>query len=318
MLSGRDIRALLSDAEFHQIENRNSQMLFLRRFVVDKCIVSTNNKMPADAYDISIGNAKKIRCVVARRREAEIDRVGRPPALASEQEAEIVDRLLHHAPEKKFVTKDELLHEAEERYGKILTSGWANRFVARNHDTIADGKVYPQENPRREALREFLDRYLAMVRNEIVGHNSHLVFNRDETGTADWKGRKPFDPIVPAAYRYERIHFLVQQRVKHQTMLVCINTACDALCLLIATADRATLGVFRDEIEENADLQIQVGRSTYVTRSMFHSVMPDVLIRNIHLYRGSHGLFDAPAVLLTGNCMTHLGEKYCNCCRQTT
>jgi hypothetical protein len=92
-------------------------------------------------------------------------------------------------------------------------------------------------------------------------------------------------------------------------MLICINAAGDAVCPLIATADRATLCVFRDGIEENVDLQVHVGRSVYVDRSMFHLYVRDVLIPNIQLYRGAHGLSDVPAVLLMDNCMTHLGDE---------
>jgi hypothetical protein len=159
-------------------------------------------------------------------------------------------------PFGKCLTKSELLSEVEEWYGKILTYGWVNRFVARHRISIADGKIYRQENPRREVSKEFVDRCFVIVRDEIVGLNPHLVFNGDETGTGDWEERKPFDPIVPVACLHKRIHFLVQNRVKHQTMLVCTNAAGDALCPLIATADRAILGVFRDGIEGNVDLQV--------------------------------------------------------------
>jgi hypothetical protein len=57
--------------------------------------------------------------------------------------------------------------------------GWINQFVAQHHDAIADGKVYPQENPRLQVPGEFLDRYLAIVRDKIVGLNPNLVFNRN-------------------------------------------------------------------------------------------------------------------------------------------
>jgi hypothetical protein len=95
VLSGRDICVLLHDVDFQQIKDRNSKTLLLRRFVVDECLVSMNNKMLADVYDISIGNVKKTCCIATRRREAEVGRVGHPPALTSEQDAEIVCRLLH-------------------------------------------------------------------------------------------------------------------------------------------------------------------------------------------------------------------------------
>jgi hypothetical protein len=93
--------------------------------------------------------------------------------------------------------------------------------------------------------------------------------------------------------------------MKSQAMLVCINAASDALCRLIATADRATFGMFRDGIEENVDLQVYIGQSAIVDRPTFRSYVPDVLIPNIQLYRGAHGLSDAPALLLMDDCITH-------------
>jgi hypothetical protein len=100
MLSGHDIRAPLHDVELQQIEDRNSQMLFMPRSVANKRLVSMNDKMLADVYDINVGNVKKIRCVAGQRCRAESGRVVRPPAETSEQEAEIVDRLLHDASER--------------------------------------------------------------------------------------------------------------------------------------------------------------------------------------------------------------------------
>jgi hypothetical protein len=72
---------------------------------------------------------KKIRCVSARRRQAEVGRVGRPPALPNEQDAEIVDRLMHDASEGKFLTKGELFNKGKEPDRTILMDGWANWFV---------------------------------------------------------------------------------------------------------------------------------------------------------------------------------------------
>jgi hypothetical protein len=49
-----------------------------------------------------------------------------------------------------------------------------NRFLARHHDVTADGKVYPQENPRLKVPREFIDRYAAIIWDEIMGLNPIL------------------------------------------------------------------------------------------------------------------------------------------------
>jgi hypothetical protein len=70
-----------------------------------------------------------------------------------------------------------------------------------------------------------------------------------------------------------------------------------------------TLGVFRDEIDKNIDLQLHVGRGADIDRSMFHSYLRDVLMANIQLCRRVHGLSDAPAVLLMDDYMTLLEDE---------
>jgi hypothetical protein len=64
--------------------------------------------------------------------------------------------------------KGEFFNEVDQRYGKILISGWVNLSVARHQNAIADGKVYRQDNQRRELPRELVDHYLAIVPEEII------------------------------------------------------------------------------------------------------------------------------------------------------
>jgi hypothetical protein len=75
-------------------------------------------------------------------------------------------------------------------------------------------------------------------------------------GCFDWKERGPYDALVPAAIKNSRIHFPLTRKIKHQTMFVCINAAGETLYPLMFTSDRSALGVFRDGIEENVDLNI--------------------------------------------------------------
>jgi hypothetical protein len=62
----------------------------------------------------------------------------------------------------------------------------------------------------------------------------------------------------------DRIHFPVTRRIKHQTILVCINAARETFCSQIVTPDFTTRGVFRDDIEEDVELKLHVSRSGYV------------------------------------------------------
>jgi hypothetical protein len=284
-------------------------MLFLRRCAEEQCYVSVNDKVLADIYAISLGNVRKIRCNARRRELNPSHRTGRPAALSEDQEVEIVQNLLRRASEGLFMKKSELLDEIERVYGKVLTFGWIHRFVTRHQDEIATGTVYPQEDPRLQIPRHFLDDYLALLREHVAGLNPHLVYNLDETGCSDWEERKSFDAIIPAALRHVNVHFGVTRRVKHQSMIVCISAAGDALCPLITTSDRSTLGVFRDGIEENVDLRVHVGGSSYVDKEVFHAYIRDVLIPNIENFRSTSLVPNATAVLLMNNCGGHLGTN---------
>jgi DNA-binding NarL/FixJ family response regulator len=153
VMSGRDIRALLHDSDFRAIPDRNSQMLFLREFAADQCFVSINDKILAEIYEISLGNVKKIRCNAHRRQQDPSPRLGRPPALTDDQEAEIVQRLIRRASEGIFLKKDELLDEIEDVYGKVLTFGWVHRFLTRHQHETATATVDPQEDPRLQIPR---------------------------------------------------------------------------------------------------------------------------------------------------------------------
>jgi hypothetical protein len=194
-------------------------------------------------------------------------------------------------------------------FGKISTYGWVNRFLTRHRDQLEAGTVYRQEDPRLEIPRVFLNQYLDLVSEQIVGLKAHLVFNIDETGCSDWEERKEFDAIIPTSLHAGRVHFAVTPKVKHQTMLVCVSADGDALCPLIATSDRSTLGVFRDGIEPNVHLRVRVGRSAYVDKVIFHDYIRDVLVPKIENIRATVATPDAPAALLMDNCSTHLGEE---------
>jgi hypothetical protein len=181
--------------------------------------------------------------------------------------------------------------------------------LTRHQDEIATATVQPQEDSRLSIPRQFLEQYLALLRDHVVGLNPHLVCNLEETGCSDWEERKACGGIIPASLRHNKIHFGVTRRVKHQTMLVCINAAGDALCPLIATSDRSTLGVFPDGIEENIDLRVHVSHSSYIDKEVFHASGRDVLIRHIEHFHSANSNMHAPAVLLMDNCNFYLGTN---------
>jgi hypothetical protein len=158
--------------------------------------------------------------------------------------------------------KGKLLDLAEWRYKKILTYGWAYCFLDRHTDALIYSMLHPQEDSRLQISRVFLDAYLELVKQHVIGVHPRLIYNIDEKGFSDWEERKSLRGIVPAPMEGNQIHFPVTRKIKHQTMLVCINTGGETLCPLIVTSDPATKWVFRDSIEEDVDLKVHLGHST--------------------------------------------------------
>jgi hypothetical protein len=106
MLSARDIRALLYDAEFQSIPDRNSQMVFLQEFGREKCFVSINSKTLSVVYQMKEALVRKV--LSRTRKKIENPEVYRAPphALSDEREEELIQSIFHEALCLLIVTSD--------------------------------------------------------------------------------------------------------------------------------------------------------------------------------------------------------------------
>jgi hypothetical protein len=126
-MSARDVRAMLHNPEFQAIVDRNSQLIFLQRYVINKCNVPLNDKKPAAIYQISEGHVRHIRCVTRKREEYPSQPIGRPHKLTDDQEREVIKMILTAANDLHFPTKREVLNEIENQYHKVLNmAGYRN------------------------------------------------------------------------------------------------------------------------------------------------------------------------------------------------
>jgi DNA relaxase NicK len=78
---------------------------------------------------MSIGNVKKIMCQARRSQQDPNHRSESPLALTEDQEADIVQNILHCTSGGIFMKKSELLDQIESVYKKVLTFGWVHHFV---------------------------------------------------------------------------------------------------------------------------------------------------------------------------------------------
>jgi hypothetical protein len=69
----------------------------------------------------------------------------------------VIEMILMAANDLNFPTKSEILDEIENRYHKVPTYNWIYKFLKRNQDEIAYVTVRPQEDPRLQIPRQFLE-----------------------------------------------------------------------------------------------------------------------------------------------------------------
>jgi hypothetical protein len=91
-------------------------------------------------------------------------------------------------------------------------------------------------------------------------------------------------------------------------MLVCINTAREALFPLIIPSDPATRRMFRDDVEEDVQLNVHVGYSGHVDADISHSYLRHIFIHPIINCRQANEIPDVHVytILLMDNCSDHL------------
>jgi hypothetical protein len=56
--------------------------------------------------------------------------------------------------------------------------------------------VSPQELPRLQTLRRYLQGYIDLLRAYVPLIPSQLIFNLNETGLSDWEERKPKPVLI--------------------------------------------------------------------------------------------------------------------------
>jgi hypothetical protein len=82
---------------------------------------------------------------------------GRHFELEADSEQELIDWIVNKAVNNMAVNKTELLHECNERFGKKITRGWVKSFVKCPCESLFETERIPQEDPRLEVPRIFLE-----------------------------------------------------------------------------------------------------------------------------------------------------------------
>jgi hypothetical protein len=81
-------------------------------------------------------------------------------AVDEDSEGEILEWIEAQAEKYKPVIRTELRHYCKVKYSYLVNRGWIDSFILRHRDDLTETKSIPQEDPRPEAPRAFLDKMI--------------------------------------------------------------------------------------------------------------------------------------------------------------
>jgi hypothetical protein len=202
-IMAQDVRAMLRSEAWTGLQSRNEQALFLHNFAETECGKSLSNQVLGYVFEIQESHVRKIRS----KAKTKVRAPHRPLALNSEEENAVIEFIEAGHSKGDFVTQRSMLNFMEANFGKCLAYGWVMTFLVRHADRVCRAMVSPQEKPRLEIPRTFLDRYLALIKQYVPLVPTELMFNIDESGFCDWEERKPKGVLIPTRLRESTLHY---------------------------------------------------------------------------------------------------------------
>jgi hypothetical protein len=144
---------LALDDQFMNARYRAHQTVRLFEFASTQLHIVLSARVIVRDFEVS-------HIVVAR---AELTGYDDPPVhgchrqISANCEQELVECLVNKAVNYRAVNQMELLHECTERFGKSITRGLVDSFITRHAYQLFETKNIPQEKPRLEVPRVFLE-----------------------------------------------------------------------------------------------------------------------------------------------------------------
>lgn len=305
-MTAQDIRALMRNEAWNAIDARNSQIVFLISFAESECGISLDNRTLADIFQLTPPRVHQIRCKAALKPKVD----HRPLTLTSDQEEAIDLFISGEASRGNFVTQRMVLRFVEENFGKSLTYGWIEGFLSRRTSQIEKMTIAPQELTRMQIPRSYLDRYIALIKTYVPLVPAELIFNMDETGLSDWEERRPKRVLVPIHAGDSQLHYPVDRRIRHQTLLCCVSASGDAYCPLLVSAYSQASSVFDCGLRDGIDVKIEIRDSPYINAELFEQYVRDVFFPMVESNRGLPGCERKPAILFCDNCCAHCRQDF--------
>jgi hypothetical protein len=223
-------------------------------FIKNECRITLTAATLGAAFMIEGSHLRKIRSKTQNKLKA-----AHPPLAFTEDEEPAVICLIRDGHSSgNYVTQRDVLNFVESQFQKCLTYRWVKYFLQRHADLVCKGILMPQENPRLQVAKQFLDDYVKLLKEYV-----------------------PFVPkavVIPAEFESSALHYPVNRAIRYQSLMCCITIAGDVYCPLFVSTEPSITQVFNHGPRDGIDFKIQIAKSAYVTKEIVESYVYTVLI----------------------------------------
>ena len=176
-MAPRDIRHLFSYTEFLNLPCRNHQLYFFNEYIkhLDKRYFPQELSL---AFNMDVRTVRKSLKAVPQ----EIKEPGRHNALNVEKEEQIIEQIKTSFENGNPMTQKQIIGFIHKMYGIEVTFGWINSFLCRHSESLQKCKSFPQEDLRMIIPRDYLEKHITNLKENVAGTCSELLFNLDEVG----------------------------------------------------------------------------------------------------------------------------------------
>jgi hypothetical protein len=233
----------------------------------------------------------------------------RPTSLSPQREQIVIDYIETCFNDHHPLRPIDLLTWVNLEWSADLTDGWLSSFINRHSDSIKRATGTQQEEARFNVPREFLELHFENMRNSVDGRFSDLIFNLDEVGSGEFEDQSDFETIVPIQCEVDLVHYPIQRKFGHSTMLVCISASGDTVTPLIIAPPTNTQKIWQLGYREGEDVQIIHHTPCYINKEIFMAYVTDILIPYIDNIRIIPEYVNEIAYLLMDNLSAHCSDE---------
>jgi hypothetical protein len=306
-VTDREGRLLEKDEIFINAEFRNQQICRLKEFIETECgRILSNGDLCRGFNAASATVSEALRRGFARPKER-----GRPPSLDDDKEKAILQWIEKNADQSRPVTRTDILHYVHGRLNEMVTRGWVDNFLTRRKIELFETLSSPQENPRLQVPREYLDTTIRCIQDHVTGAQAELVFNLDEVGISEWEDRKPRFVVVPMKYKGIRIHHGQSRNLKHLSVVACVSAAGEHMTPYIVTSqdsEPVRTALKKSGIRMGVDLILKYRKKPYMSSELFLDYVKTVLVPYIEELRENEEFAGKEAILMMDNCSCHTND----------